>query len=64
MTFQECEDLAERVDQKTFTEEDLKSISAIIRGYAWILTALKESKIGLNKLRSFFGFSSKFKKKN
>ena len=59
LSSEECELLAQRIDANALRDSDLFVLSALVRSYTYLLSIIKEAKIGFNKLRQLCGFLPK-----
>lgn len=62
------DEIKTRLSENSILEEDKKVILLILSSYAWLYRQLQAKKLGIQRLRNLFGFStekrSKFKKKD
>ena len=63
LSHEEGEALIQRLETQTVTAEDLQVLAQVVRLYFWLLFALKETKLSLNRFRiMLFGDKAKPRK--
>jgi len=58
----QIEGLKERLSSGSLSASDKKILSTILVVYVWLYASLREAKINISRLKSFFGFSKKTEK--